>query len=113
MSSHYIAREAVEVLDIPGGDTRLRPVHTIGIGASGHFIASDVARDFCKAEFFQGQRIPVTVRFSNGKGLSTPHDGWNDTRGLAVRFHLADDAAADLIAMTLPEFFTPTVETFL
>ena len=32
---------------------------------------------------------------------------------MATRFHLADGAATDLIAMTLPEFFTPTLETFL
>ena len=31
---------------------------------------------------------------------------------MATRFHLAHGAATDLIAMTLPEFFTPTAETF-
>ena len=113
MSDDNTARKAVKVLDIPGGDKRLRPVHTIGIGASGYFVASDVARDFCTAEFFGGQQVRVSVRFSNGKGLVIPHDGWNDTRGLAVRFHLAGGAAADLLAMTLSEFFTPTPETFL
>ena len=103
MSDDDTARKAVKVLDIPGGDKRLRPVHTIGIGASGYFVASDVARDFCAAEFFGGQQVRVSVRFSNGKGLAIPHDGWNDTRGLAVRFHLAGGAAADLLAMTLSE----------
>ncbi len=113
MSDNHIVREAVEVLDISGGSKKLRPVHTIGIGAKGYFVASDVARDYCIAEHFRGRKIPVTVRFSNGVGLATQHDGWPDVRGLAARFHLADGAATDLLAMTLPEFFTPTPDTFL
>jgi catalase len=113
MSDNDIAREAVEVLDIPGGSTKLRPVHTIGVGAKGHFVASDVARNYCIAEHFQGWQIGATVRFSNGSGSAIQHDGWSDVRGLAVRFHLADGAATDLLAMTLTEFFTPTPDTFL
>lgn len=110
-------RAAVKILEIPGGDTTRRPVHTIGVGASGHFQASDVARHYCTAAFFQEQIIRVTIRFSNGSGLASCHDGRNDVRGMAVRFHL-DDAvddggAADLLAMTLPEFFTPDVKTFM
>ena len=93
-------------------DGKLRPVHTVGIGASGIFIPSDVAKDFCRAEFFVTARTAVTLRFSNGLGDAEPHDSWNDVRGLAVRFHLSDGSAADLLAMTLPEFFTRTVETF-
>lgn len=89
-----------------------RPVHTVGIGAGGFFIPSDVARDFCRAAFFKAERTAVTLRFSNGLGEADPHDSWNDVRGMAVRFHLADGSAADLLAMTLPEFFTRTVETF-
>ena len=52
----------------PDSKPDLRPVHTIGIGATGYFVASDVARDFCVAEHFQGKQVPVTVRFSNGAG---------------------------------------------
>jgi catalase len=94
-------------------------VHAIGIGATGYFIASDVARDYCVAAHFRGDRIPVTVRFSNGSGSAVEHDGWSDVRGMATRFHIPREAATDretatdLIAMTLPEFFTPTPETFL
>lgn len=91
---------------------KMRPVHTVGIGAGGIFIPSDVAKDFCTAEFFTADRTAVTVRFSNGLGDAEPHDSWNDVRGMAVRFHLANGSAADLLAMTLPEFFTRTVETF-
>jgi catalase len=113
MDDPDIAENLVDALVLPDGSPNLRPVHAIGIGASGFFVASEVARDYCVAEHFQGARIPVTVRFSNGSGSAVQHDGWSDVRGMATRFHLSQDAATDLIAMTLPEFFTPTAETFL
>ncbi len=113
MDDPGIAEKLVDALVLPDGSPDLRPVHAFGIGATGYFEASDVARDFCVAEHFQGKRIRVTVRFSNGSGSAVEHDGWSDVRGMATRFHLADGAATDLIAMTLAEFFTPTPETFL
>jgi catalase len=108
-----IAEKLVKVLRRPDGSEKLRPVHAIGIGATGYFEPSDVARDYCIAEHFQGERIPVKVRFSNGSGCAKPHDGWSDVRGMATRFELANGATTDLIAMTLPEFFAPTPEAFL
>jgi catalase len=109
------ARQLVDavIADFPDHAAGTRPVHTIGIAVTGDFTASDVAREYCTAEHFQGQQVPVTVRFSNGSGSPTQHDGWSDVRGMATRFHLRDDRATDLIAMTLGEFFTPTVESFL
>jgi len=99
----------------PDGRLRFRPVHAVGVGATGTFIASDVARDYCVARHFDGAPYPVTVRFSNGLGSKVPHDGWSDVRGMATRFHLSEATgeATDLIAMTLPEFFTATPEAFL
>ena len=110
-----IAQQLVDAVisDFPDHAPGTRPVHTIGIAATGQFMASDVARGWCTAAHFQGQRLPVTVRFSNGSGSPTEHDGWSDARGMAARFHLADGSATDLIAMTLRAFFSPTVEDFL
>ena len=121
MSNPDIAEELVEALRRPDGRADLRPVHAIGISATGYFEASDVARDYCIAEHFQGDRVRVIVRFSNGSGCAVVHDGWSDVRGMATRFYLTKDdttdlangATTDLIAMTLPEFFAPTPETFL
>ena len=113
MGGPDIAAKLVEALRRPDGKLDLRPVHAVGIGATGYFEASDVARDYCTAEHFQGRRVSVTVRFSNGSGCAVVHDGWSDVRGMATRFLLADGVATDLIAMTLGAFFTPTVETFL
>ena len=112
-----LVQDIVEALDIPGGNTRRRPVHTVGIGATGYFKPSPVAHDFCVAEHFQPkpetQSVPVDVRFSNGMGVEAEHDGWSDVRGMAVRFHLTNGRSTDLVSMTLPVFFAPTPETFL
>ena len=113
MSDPDIAAKLVEALPRPDGKADLRPVHAIGISATGYFEASDVARDYCIAEHFQGDRVRVIVRFSNGSGCAVVHDGWSDVRGMATRFHLANNTTTDLIAMTLSAFFAPTPETFL
>jgi catalase len=113
MEDTKLAEELVNTLKRPDGSLDLRPVHSIGIGAKGHFVASQVAKDYCIAEHFQGHQVPVSVRFSNGSGSATEHDGWSDVRGFATRFHLKEDVATDLVTMTLPEFFAPTPEAFL
>jgi catalase len=115
MDDLSVAKRLVEAVisDFPDHKQGTRPVHTIGVGVDGYFVASDIARSFCIAEHFQGQRVPASVRFSNGSGSPDQHDGWSDVRGMATRFHLRDNAATDLIAMTLGEFFAPTVDDFL
>ena len=116
MDNSSIAQQLVDAVisDFPDHAAGKRPVHTIGIGVQGYFEASDVARTYCTAEHFQGQRIPALVRFSNGSGSPVQHDGWSDVRGMATRFFLKENnAATDLIAMTLGEFFAPTVDDFL
>jgi catalase len=100
------------ISDFPDHKDGTRPVHTIGIGVEGSFAASDVARSYCTAGHFQGKEIPASVRFSNGSGSPVERDGWNDVRGMATRFHLPDGTATDLIAMTLGEFFSRTVDEF-
>lgn len=112
-SEEAIAREMVKVLHRPDGDPKLRPIHTLGVGVTGHFKASPAAPNFSTSKIFQGEAIPVTIRFSNASGSATRHDGWSDIRGMATRFHVEDPTDFDLIAMTLPEFFTPDVKTSL
>ena len=88
-----------------------RPIHAPGIGVTGWFQASDVAPAYTDAEHFTGGRVPVTVRFSNGTGSMETPDSEPLVRGMAVRFHLANDVC-DMVTMTLPVFFTPTMEAF-
>ena len=109
-----VAKQLVEAIigNLPAPVPGKRPVHTIGIGVKGEFVASDVAPTYCIAEHFKGQTIPVSVRFSNGLGGPQQHDGWSDVRGMAARFHLPDGTASDLIATTLGEFFVRDVADF-
>src|ERR1700730_3012225 len=107
------------IADFPDNDPEKRPIHTIGIGVKGTFEPSEVAPDYCIAEHFQPRPkddpVKVTVRFSNGSGSPKQHDGWNDVRGMATRFHLEDKPdgrATDLIAMTLGGFFVRSVDEF-
>ena len=83
----------------------------------GHFVASDVARRYCIAEHFGGQRVPVTVRFSNSSSEATCHDEWQDIRGMATKFHLdepaGESADVDLIAVSLDVFIARTRAEFL
>lgn len=104
---------AAVIANFPDHKPGTRPVHTIGIGVKGYFKAARLAREYSTAEHLQGEQIDVTVRFSNGSGSPVQHDGWSDVRGMAVRFHLSNERATDLIAMTLREFFSPTVDDFL
>ncbi len=120
MDDPSVAKRIVESIyaDFPDHDRTKRPIHTIGVGVKGTFEPSEVARNYCIAEHFQprppkSDPVQVTVRFSNGSGSPKQHDGWNDVRGMATRFHLANDGATDLIAMTLGEFFVRSVDEFL
>src|SRR6266849_10576398 len=56
------------IANLPDPAPGMRPVHTVGVGVDGYFVASDVARTYCKAEHFKGHRFDVSVRFSNGLG---------------------------------------------
>jgi catalase len=114
MVDSTVAKRLVEAIiaNLPEPVPGRRPVHTIGIGVKGEFVASDVARTYCIAEHFNGQSVDVSVRFSNGLGGLEQHDGWSDVRGMAARFHLPDGTASDLIATTLGEFFVRNVDDF-
>lgn len=89
-----------------------RPIHAPGIGVSGWFQASDVAPTYTDAEHFRGPRVPVTVRFSSGTGSMDTPDSEPLVRGMALKFHLGGGVVSDMVTMTLPVFFTPTMETF-
>src|SRR5258705_12456968 len=100
-----VAKRLVEAIiaNLPEPVPGRRPVHTIGVGVKGEFVASDVARTYCIAEHFKGPPVPVSMRFSNGLGGLEQHDGWSDVRGMAVRFHLPNGTASDPITTTLGE----------
>lgn len=98
---------------IHGVHPGFRSVHAKGSCCRGSFTASPEAASLCIAPHFQGEEIPITVRFSNGSGKPTRADGAKDERGMAVKFHLADGQTTDMVSLTLPVFFVRTPEDFL
>lgn len=113
--THYVTdTEIVAAVrdDAPDNTPGTRPIHAIGIVATGHFQATPSAARYTTAEHFQGGQFPATVRFSNGSGSGVEHDDWSDVRGMATRFHLSG-APADLVTMSLPEFFVNSIPDFM
>lgn len=98
---------------IAGPHPGFRTAHAKGIVCSGTFVAGPEAPRISKAAHFQGHAVPVTLRFSNGSGDPTVHDGLPDVRGLAVKFSLPDGKKTDLLAITNEAFLVRTAEDFL
>lgn len=98
---------------IHGTHAGFRAVHAKGSCCRGTFVASPEAPSYCVAPHFQGNEIPVTVRYSSGSGKPTRADGARDERGMAVKFHLPDGSSTDIVSLTLPVFFVKTPEDFL
>ena len=74
--------------DFPNHAAGTRPIHTVGTGAVGWFLPTDIASKYCKAPHFaRGRKTPVRVRFSNGNGQADP-DGRLQVRGMAIRFYV-------------------------
>ncbi len=90
-----------------------RSVHAKGSCCLGTFVATADAAKLCVAAHFQGDEVPVTVRFSNGTGRPDRADGAKDERGMAVKFHLPNGKTTDIVSLTLPAFFVRTPEDFL
>jgi catalase len=90
-----------------------RAAHSKGTLVRGSFEASPAAAQLTTAAHLQGRPVEVTARFSKGSGDPTWADGQRDVRGLAVKFHLGDGAATDILANTLPCFFVRRPEDFI
>ncbi|MFJ3498471.1 catalase family peroxidase [Streptomyces sp. NPDC086091] len=84
-----------------------------GICFEGTFEPSGDAAPLTTARHLRGAPVPVTVRFSNSEGNPDVPDGAPVTRGMAVRFHLPDGEATDLVALSVPRFVASTPEQFL
>lgn len=111
------------LLGSPGHLSGTRPIHAPGIAATGWFQATGVAGAYTAAAHFDGHRVPVTVRFSDGTGLPLANPAAHTVRGMAVKFHLgavAEDAngvlhsttETDMIGVELGVFFCRTIDLF-
>lgn len=93
-----------------------RPAHAKGILLTGDFTPSKEAASLTRAPHIQRNSTAVTVRFSDFAGIPAVPD--NDPqgaspRGCAIRFHLADHVHTDIVAHSVDNFPTRTVDEFL
>jgi catalase len=95
-----------------GGPAGYRTLHAKGRFYTGTFTATPEATSLCRAGHLDGQPHQVTVRWSNAAGKER-HDAKPDIRGMAVKFHLPDGSATDLLGQTSPRFPTDDPEVFV
>ena len=86
---------ATQIVDLAGKlngpHPGFRAFHAKGIVVEGSFKASPEARRLSRATLFNGNAIPVTVRFSDGNGMPNVADGSPaaNPHGLAIKYHSA------------------------
>jgi catalase len=66
-----------------------------------------------RAPHFAGQPVPTVIRFANSNGNPEVHDGAPNVRSMAVKFRLAGDKSADILANSVEGFVARTPEELL
>jgi catalase len=87
-----------------------RAAHAKGLCCDATFIATSEAAALTRAPHMQGDPVRATVRFSNGSGDPTAHDNGREPRGMAVKFHLDDKHATDIVSINHSVFIVKTPE---
>jgi catalase len=91
-----------------------RAVHAKGTVCKGTFTPTPEAKELSRAAHLQGGPVEATIRFSNASGHPrTPDADPLAGRGMAVKFHLPDGEATDIVAVPLVVFLARTPEDFL
>lgn len=114
MISDRLARDLVGAFDALFGDNpETRAVHAKGTCCDATFTATADASALTRAPHMQGSPVRTTVRFSNGSGDPTAHDAGREPRGMAVKFHLDERRATDIVSINHPVFIVRTPEEVL
>jgi catalase len=111
-----IAQQIFDIMaHMPRVKSGYRPVHAKGIVCQGTFAPAKEAAALSKAAHFQGNSVPVIIRFSDGAPDPFVPDNLPDAgpRGMAIRFELAGGGKADIVAMSHNGFVVGTPEDFL
>jgi catalase len=111
-----LAEQIVDALNVLfGAHPGYRAAHAKGMICEGTFRPARAAATLSRAPHLQGGLVPLTVRFSNSSGLPSLADGDPNAgaRGMAVRFHLGDGSATDIVAHSYNGFPVRTAEEFL
>ena len=97
-----------------GSHPGFRAAHATGVVVEGSFTPTKEAATLSKAVIFAGPPIPITVRFSDGSGAPMLPDGdpHSNPHGMAIKFHLAGGADADVVTNAFKTFPVATGEDF-
>jgi catalase len=108
--------EIVDALEMVNGGPHAghRAVHAKGTFCKGTFTPTPEAAKLSRAAHLRGDPVEATIRFSNASGHPrTPDSDPLAGRGMAVKFHLPDGEATDIVAVPLVVFLVRTPEDFL
>jgi catalase len=98
---------------IYGTHPGFRVNHAKGVVAEGSFVATPAAPALSRAALFDGNSIPVTVRFSNDGGLPSVPDGApSNPKGMAIKFHMPGGAEVDIVLLAVKFFPVASGEEF-
>jgi catalase len=91
-----------------------RAFHAKGIVVEGSYKASPEAGRLSRATLFNGDTIPVTVRFSDGSGMPNVADGspTANPHGMAIKYHLPSGEDTDMVTNSLKFFPVGTADDF-
>jgi catalase len=108
--------EIVDALGAVNGGPHpgFRAVHAKGTVCKGTFTPTQEAAKLSRAAHLQGDPVEATIRFSNASGHPrTPDSDPLAGRGMAVKFHLPDGEATDIVSVPLVVFLARNPEDFL
>ncbi len=109
-----VIRQIVDAMrTLAGPHPGFRPVHAKGVVCSGTFRPSAGALRVTRAPHFAGQPMRTVIRFANSNGNPEVHDGAANVRSMAVKFRLAGDKSADILANSVEGFVARTPEELL
>jgi catalase len=108
--------EIVDALNAANGGASpgFRAVHAKGTVCTGTFTPTPEASELSRAGHLQEEPAETTIRFSNASGDPETSDAHSIAgRGMAVKFHLPDREATDIVSVPLVVFLVRTPEDFL
>jgi catalase len=111
---NQLSEDLVAAFDALFGDNpKFRAAHAKGVCCDATFTATSDAKALTRAPHMQGSPVRTTVRFSNGSGDPTAHDSGREPRGMAVKFHLDERKATDIVSINHSVFIVRTPEEVL
>ena len=85
------------VNEVFGRHPGYRALHAKGTLCTGRVTAAPAGAALTRATLMRGERVPATIRFSNGDGDPQAPDHAPDVRGLAVKLYLPDGSRTDIV----------------